>query len=134
MNPLQRLILDRMHERGWSAKDVEDRGVKHATLWRYMNPVQLRQPPRRQVLEQLAMALDLPFEKVQRAAFETVDASLAADGVTTIRGDDISDELRVLTGRMEQMTDEARARWLAMALELTKAYLPPDAQPSKGAK
>jgi hypothetical protein len=72
MSPLQALILDRMRSRGWTPKDVEDRGVAHATLHRYMNPVELKQPPRSSVLQSLASALDLPLARVQRAAVESV--------------------------------------------------------------
>lgn len=72
MSPLQALILNRMRERGWTPKQVEDRGVTHATLHRYMNPVALRQPPRKAVLEQLARALDLPLGRVEQAAVESV--------------------------------------------------------------
>jgi hypothetical protein len=72
MSPLQRLILDRMRGKGWTAKQVEDRGVSHATLHRYMNPVQLRQPPRKSVLQSLATALDLPLRAVEQAAVESV--------------------------------------------------------------
>lgn len=72
MSPLQALIINRMRERGWSPKQVEDRGVAHATLHRYMNPVELSQPPRKSVLQSLATALDLPLSRVQQAAVESV--------------------------------------------------------------
>lgn len=72
MSPLQSLILDRMRERGWSPKDVEERGVKHATLHRYSNPIVLKQPPRKAVLQQLATALELDLAVVEQAAVESV--------------------------------------------------------------
>lgn len=72
MPPLQALIINTMRERGWSPKQVEDRGVSHATLHRYMNPVELRQPPRKSILRDLATALDLPLSKVERAAVDSV--------------------------------------------------------------
>lgn len=72
MSPLQALIVNRMRDRGWSPKQVEDRGVAHATLHRYMNPVVLNQPPRKSVLQSLATALDLPLSSVQQAAVESV--------------------------------------------------------------
>ncbi|MGZ6838722.1 MAG: helix-turn-helix domain-containing protein [Blastococcus sp.] len=72
MNPLQALILERMSERGWTPKDVEARGVNHATLHRYMNPLTLKAPPRRDTLQKLANALDLPLSRVERAAVESV--------------------------------------------------------------
>lgn len=72
MAPLQRLILDRMREKRWEPKHVEARGVKHATLHRYMNPIQLLQLPRRSVLEDLAHGLQLPVEEVTQAAKDSV--------------------------------------------------------------
>lgn len=72
MSPLQSLITGRMREQGWEPKDVEARGVKHATLHRYMNPVELRQLPRRDVLESLAEGLVLPYDRVLQAAKDTV--------------------------------------------------------------
>ena len=86
MSPLQRLILDRMREQGWSPKDVEDRGVKHATLHRYMNPVVLHQLPRRAVVEALADGLRLPVEKVEEAALASLARTGTAGGTTTTTG------------------------------------------------
>lgn len=82
MSPLQALILDRMREHGWTPKQVEDRGVSHATLHRYMNPVQLQQPPRKSVLRALATALDLPLSKLEQAAVESVGYDYTAAGQT----------------------------------------------------
>lgn len=84
MSPLQTLILDRMRERGWTPKQVEDRGVSHATLHRYMNPVVLQQPPRKSVLKALADALDLPLSRMERAAVESVGYDYTASGRTPV--------------------------------------------------
>ena len=72
MTPLQALVLSRMQEKQWDARTVESRGVTHATLHRYMNPVQLRQLPRQAVLEGLAKALQLDVEVVRQAAKDSV--------------------------------------------------------------
>lgn len=74
MTPLQALIVTRMTERGWTPPQVEKRGVKHATLHRYMNPVQLRTLPRQSVLADLAKALDLTVEEVRDAAVRSLDS------------------------------------------------------------
>lgn len=78
MSPLQRLIVERMKARGWSNQHVEDRGVPHATLMRYINPLTMKAPPREATLRQLADALDLSFEQLRDAALasmrEAVDA------------------------------------------------------------
>lgn len=72
MTPLQALVLGRMREKQWDAKAVEARGVSHATLHRYMNPVVLRQLPRQRILESLASALDLSVDTVRQAAVESL--------------------------------------------------------------
>jgi len=72
MSPLQALITTRMQEKGMDAPAVEARGVKHATLHRYMNPVHLRQLPRAAVLEALAQALELDVEDVRQAAKDSI--------------------------------------------------------------
>jgi hypothetical protein len=75
MTPLQTLILDRMHDRGWDPVTVENRGVAHATLHRYMNPVLLRQMPRQSVIKSLARALDLTEDSVRNAAWLSMEAN-----------------------------------------------------------
>lgn len=72
MSPLRALITERMREKGWDAPTVEGRGVKHATLHRYMNPLVLRQLPRASVLEALAGALELDVEDVRQAAKDSI--------------------------------------------------------------
>lgn len=75
MTPLQALILDRMRERGWTPKQVEERGVTHATLHRYMNPVRLKQLPRQSVLDQLSAALELPVSTIRLAAMDSIEGA-----------------------------------------------------------
>lgn len=72
MNPLQRLIVERMAERGWTPKEVEARGIPHATLHRYTNPLVLKAPPRSETIRQLSKALRLDFDVVSRAGLEAV--------------------------------------------------------------
>lgn len=72
MSPLQHLILETMRSKGWGPGDVEERGVKHATLHRYMNPVTMKALPRQQIINDLAAALDLTPERVRQAAMESL--------------------------------------------------------------
>lgn len=122
MNPLQRLILDRMRERGWTPQDVEARGVTHATLHRYMNPLQLKTLPRQQVLASLAQALELPVEKVRAAAFAAIAGTPAAE-VTEVAGD-TPEWARLLIDVGRELGPEERDQWLALAVELSNAYKP----------
>ncbi len=77
MSPLQALIVERMRVRGWDAKQVEARGVTHATLHRYMNPVHLRQLPRRSVIQALALALEIDESEVREAAVASLTGVMA---------------------------------------------------------
>lgn len=102
MTPLQALILDRMAAKDWSPAEVEGRGITHATLHRYMNPVTMRQLPRQSTLDQLAAALDLPVVKIREAAWASLTgetrataAGEASDVVDAIRNDPaLSDRAR----------------------------------------
>lgn len=72
MSPLQRLILDRMREKWWEAKDVEKRGVPHATLHGYMAGKPLSGLPREATRRQLANGLGLTFEAITEAAKDSI--------------------------------------------------------------
>jgi hypothetical protein len=72
MSPLQRLILDRMREKRWEAKDVEKRGVPHATLHGYMTGKPLSGMPREATRRQLADGLHLTFEVITEAAKDSI--------------------------------------------------------------
>lgn len=72
MTPLQALVVNRMREQGWEPKDVEQRGVAHATLHRYMQPTPLKGLPRERVMRELADALTLNYDEVLAAAMATV--------------------------------------------------------------
>lgn len=72
MTPLQALVVNRMREQGWEPKDVEKRGVAHATLHRYMQPTPLKGLPRERVMKELAEALTLNYDQVLEAAMATV--------------------------------------------------------------
>lgn len=75
MPPLQKLILEQMRARGWSPPQVEDRGVKHATLHRYMKPLILKGMPRDATLQELAKALDLDEQRLREAAYRSLAAN-----------------------------------------------------------
>lgn len=75
MPPLQKLILEQMHRRSWSPAQVEERGIKHATLHRYMQRVELRTMPRESTLKELAAALDLDEHQVRDAAYRSMAAN-----------------------------------------------------------
>ena len=125
MAPLQRLIVERMREQGWEPKDIEARGVKHATLHRYMKPVRLKNLPRQEVLQTLATALTLNYDAVLEAAMGSVGWDGTGARVVRLHGslDDADGEPRPV-GRtrdpdamlaLDDMTPEQRAQVRAYA-------------------
>jgi hypothetical protein len=128
MNPLQRLIVERMAERGWDPKEVEARGIPHATLHRYSNPLVLKAPPREKTIRQLATALHLDFGVVSRAGLDAVAWSheRAHKKVRALLADDATantdERLDQALAAMEQMErDQAELRRTIEALKKEKA-------------
>jgi transcriptional regulator with XRE-family HTH domain len=72
MNPLQRLIQQRMRERGWSYGDVGKRGeLPRSTVYTLAMTRNLARPPRPATLDALAKGLDVPVSAVRAAAAES---------------------------------------------------------------
>jgi transcriptional regulator with XRE-family HTH domain len=68
-NPLQRLIRQRLDERGWSYGDVAKRGgLPRSTVYTLATNRNLARPPRPVTLNGLAWGLDLPVSVVRSAA------------------------------------------------------------------
>jgi transcriptional regulator with XRE-family HTH domain len=72
LNPLQRLIRQRMQEQGWSYGDVARRGgLPRSTVYTLATTRNLARPPRPATLNGLAWGLDLPIAVVRSAAAES---------------------------------------------------------------
>ncbi len=72
LNPLQHLIQQRLHERGWSYGDVARRGgLPRSTVYTLAITRNLARPPRPATLDGLAKGLDLPVSAVRAAAAES---------------------------------------------------------------
>ena len=72
LNPLQRLIRQRMRERGWSYGDVARRGgLPRSTVYTLAMTRNLGRPPRPATIDALARGLDLPVSAVRAAAAES---------------------------------------------------------------
>ena len=68
-NPLQRLIRQRLDERGWSYGDVAKRGgLPRSTVYTLATTRNLGRPPRPVTLNGLAWGLDLPVSVVRSVA------------------------------------------------------------------
>src|ERR1700746_2170630 len=72
MNPLQRLIRQRMRERGWSYGEVARRGgLPRSTVYTLAMTQNLGRPPRPATIDALAQGLDVPVSAVRAAAAES---------------------------------------------------------------
>jgi transcriptional regulator with XRE-family HTH domain len=71
VNPLQRLIQQRLRERGWSYGEVARRGgLPRSTLYTLATTLNLARPPRPVTIDALAKGLDVPVSVVRSAAAE----------------------------------------------------------------
>ena len=72
INPLQRLIQQRMRERDWSYGEVARRGeVPRSTVYTLATTRNLARPPRPATLDGLAKGLDVPVSAVRAAAAQS---------------------------------------------------------------
>jgi transcriptional regulator with XRE-family HTH domain len=72
VNPLQRLIAERLRERGWSYGDVARRsGLPRSTVYTLATTRNLVRPPRPATIDALARGLDVPVSLVRSAAAES---------------------------------------------------------------
>jgi transcriptional regulator with XRE-family HTH domain len=71
-NPLQRLIQQRLRERGWSYGEVARRGgLPRSTVYTLATTRNLARPPRPVTIDALARGLDVPVSVVRAAAAES---------------------------------------------------------------
>src|SRR5579863_10640903 len=72
MNPLQRLIHQRLRDRGWSYGAVARRaGLPRSTVYTLATTRNLVRPPRPGTINGLARGLDVPVSAVRAAAAES---------------------------------------------------------------
>jgi len=72
LNPLQRLIRQRLRERGWSYGEVARRGgMPRSTVYTLATTRNLARPPRPATIDSLAKGLDVPVSAVRAAAAES---------------------------------------------------------------
>src|SRR6201993_3677587 len=72
MNPLQRLIQERLRERGWSYGEVARRGrLPRSTVYTLATTRNLVRPPRPATIDALARGLDVPASAVRAVAAES---------------------------------------------------------------
>jgi transcriptional regulator with XRE-family HTH domain len=118
INPLQRLIRERLRERGWSYGEVARRGgLPRSTLYTLAMTRNLVRPPRPATIDALAKGLDVPVSAVRAAAAESAGLHYYDDARTG--QDPASDhERELLIASIDELTPEDRRHVAALVESL----------------
>jgi transcriptional regulator with XRE-family HTH domain len=120
INPLQRLIHQRLRERGWSYGEVARRGgLPRSTVYTLATTRNLARPPRPATLDGLAKGLDLPVSAVRAAAAESTGLHYY-DEVPAGRGHAGDPERELLIASIDELTPEDRRHVAALVESLRK--------------
>jgi transcriptional regulator with XRE-family HTH domain len=124
-NPLQRLIRQRLAERGWSYGQVARRGgLPRSTVYTLATTQNLARPPRPATIDALAKGLDVPVSAVRAAAAEST--GLHYYGGPAARRQDPGDrERELLIASIDELTPEDR-RHVAALVESLRNKTPPE--------
>ena len=114
LNPLQRLIQQRLRERGWSYREVARRGgLPHSTVHTLAATRNLARPPRPATIDALAKSLDVPVSAVRAAAAASTGLHYydEAPGEPENPGDP---ERELLIASIDELTPEDRRHVAAL--------------------
>ena len=123
-NPLQRLILERLRERGWSYGEVARRGgLPRSTVYTLATTRNLVRPPRPATIDALAKGLDVPVSAVRAAAAESTGLHYYDDSSTGQEpaGDQ---ERELLIASIDELSPEDRRHVAALVESLRKRASP----------
>ena len=123
-NPLQRLILERLHERGWSYGEVARRGgLPRSTVYTLATTRNLVRPPRPATIDALAKGLDVPVSAVRAAAAESTGLHYYDD--TSTGQEPAGDrERELLIASIDELSPEDRRHVAALVESLRKRASP----------
>ncbi|MGO9780972.1 MAG: helix-turn-helix domain-containing protein [Streptosporangiaceae bacterium] len=124
INPLQRLIRQRLRERDWSYGEVARRGeLPRSTVYTLATTRNLARPPRPATLDALAKGLDVPVSAVRAAAAESTGLHYYDDARTGPEhsGDPERD---LLIASIDELTAEDRRHVAALVESLRKKASP----------
>src|SRR5947208_17047486 len=120
LNPLQRLIVQRLRERGWSYREVARRGgLPHSTVYTLATTRNLARPPRPATIDTLAKGLDVPVSAVRAAAAESTGLHYYDEPQAT-RQDPGARERELLIASIDELTPEDRRHVAALVESLRK--------------
>jgi transcriptional regulator with XRE-family HTH domain len=120
LNPLQRLIRQRMRERGWSYGEVARRGgLPRSTVYTLAMTRNLGRPPRPATIDALAQGLDVPVSAVRAAAAESTGLHYYEEPASG-RQDPGDQERELLIASIDELTPEDRRHVAALVQSLRK--------------
>jgi transcriptional regulator with XRE-family HTH domain len=123
LNPLQRLIQQRLHDQGWSYREVARRGgLPHSTVHTLATTRNLARPPRPATIDALAKGLDVPVSAVRAAAAESTGLHYY-DEVPPGRDDPANRERELLIASIDELTPEDRRHVAALVESLRNKAL-----------
>jgi len=125
LNPLQRLIQQRLRERGWSYGEVARRGeLPRSTVYTLAQTRNLTRPPRPVTIDALAKGLDVPVSAVRAAAAESTGLHYY-DELAAGQDDSGNQERELLIASIDELTPEDRRHVAALVESLRKKTSPP---------
>jgi transcriptional regulator with XRE-family HTH domain len=124
INPLQRLIQERLQERGWSYGEVARRGgLPRSTVYTLATTRNLVRPPRPATIDGLARGLDVPVAMVRTAAADSTGLHYYDDGPGG--RDEPADRQRdLLIASIDELTPEDRRHVAALVESLRNRTSP----------
>ena len=129
INPLQRLIQDRLRERAWSYGDVARRGgLPRSTVYTLATTRNLARPPRPATIDALAKGLDVPVSAVRTAAAESTGLHYY-DDVPAGPDEPADRERDLLIASIDELTPEDRRHVAALVESLRNRPGPKPAGP-----
>ena len=118
-NPLQRLIQQRLRDRGWSYGDVARRGgLPRSTVYTLATTRNLARPPRPATIDALAKGLDTPVTVVRAAAAESTGLHYYDDVAPAGQGHPRDRERDLLIASIDELTPEDRRHVAALVESL----------------
>src|SRR5246500_2762103 len=123
-NPLQRLIVERLHDRVWSYGDVARRGgLPRSTVYTLAATRNLVRPPRPATIDALAKGLDVPVSAVRTAAAESTGLHYY-DEVPAGHQDSGDRERELLIASIDELSPEDRRHVAALVESLRNRASP----------
>ena len=118
INPLQRLIQQRLRERGWSYGEVARHGgLPRSTVYNLAVTRNLVRPPRPATIDALARGLDVPVSVVRTAAAESTGLHYYDEAPAGQRDQD-DQERELLIASIDELSPDDRRHVAALVESL----------------